>query len=179
MTTLAGLLRDKKASIADRWTEEIFAAYPRNVSDFLRREKDRFANPAGYALRTGTCAILYGILDGMNEDDIRRSLEDIIRIRAVQDFTPSGAVSFVFLLKKAVRSELGKAIDDPGVAAELVGFEDNVDRVALIAFDIFARCREQISELKVNEIKRSVSGIMRRLNKCGADEEPAPEESGE
>lgn len=180
---LADLLQEKKAAIADRWLKEIYATYPKDVSHFLRREKDRFANPAGHALRAGTRAILDGVLEGMEAEKVCRHLDDVLKIRAIQEFTPSRAVSFVFLLKKAVRAELGKAAGDPRLAAELAGFEEGIDQVALFAFDIYVRNREKVYELRINEVKRSVSAIMKRMNGCGSDSEeaglkPAPARRG-
>jgi len=124
----------------------------------------------GHALRVGTAAIFDSVLDGMDPEKICRDLTDIIKIRAVQDFSPSEAVSFVFLLKKAVRGELGEEAGAPGLSAELAEFDAEVDQIALFAFDIFVRCREQVYALRVNEANRSVAGVMKRLDRVAGDE---------
>jgi hypothetical protein len=67
-------------------------------------------------------------------------------------------------LKQAVRTELGKAAADPKIASKLVKFEARVDRIALAGFEIFVECREQLSELRVNEVKRRVSWILEKMN---------------
>ena len=46
---------------------------------------------------------------------------------------------------------------------------ENVDQIALFAFDIYTRCREKVAELRINEIKRGVSAVMARL---GVDADP-------
>ncbi|MEW6356180.1 MAG: RsbRD N-terminal domain-containing protein [Planctomycetota bacterium] len=168
MMMLKSLLNEKKSSIVDRWLGHIRATYAPETAAFLNGNKDRFANPVGHALRTGTAAIFDDLLNGMDPEAVCRHLEGIIKIRAVQDFTPSQAVSFVFLLKKAVRAELGEEAESSRLAAELTEFDAQVDQVALFAFDIFARCREQVYALRVNEANRSVAAVMKRFN-CAGD----------
>ncbi len=163
--TLRGLLREKKAAIVERWLDESLAGYPADASSFFRRETDPFTNPVGHALREGTQVIFENLLGEMDADEICRHLHEIIRIRAVQDFTPSQAVSFVFLLKKAIRIEIDHALSDARLVTELTGIDAQVDQIALFAFDIYSRCREQISELRINEVKRSVSAVMNRLDR--------------
>ena len=52
---------------------------------------------------------LYTILAEDRElGEAAKPLEDIIKIRAVQEFSPSSAVFFVYLLKNIVREELSK-----------------------------------------------------------------------
>jgi hypothetical protein len=55
----------------------------------------------------------------------------------------------------------------------LVEFEAEIDRVALAGFDVFVECREQVSELRINEVKRRVSWIVEKMNERGSDPELA------
>jgi hypothetical protein len=177
MTKLKSILGEKKEAIVKRWLENTTASYAPETSAFLNRGKDRFANPVGHALRAGTRAIFESILDGMETDRICRHLDDIIRIRAIQDFSPSQAVSFVFLLKKAVRVELGKEAEDPRLLAELTELDADIDRIALLAFDVYTKCREQLCEIRVSEIKRSVAAVMERFNRSDSDSASARDRS--
>ncbi len=177
MTKLRSILGEKKEAIVKRWLEDTTASYAPETRAFLNRGKDRFANPVGHALRVGTQAVFENLLEGMEPDRICSHLDDIIRIRAIQDFSPSQAVSFVFLLKKAVRAELGKEAEDPRLLVELTELDADVDRIALLAFDVYTRCREQVCELRVSEVKRSVAAIMERFNRSGPDSASAPDRS--
>jgi len=172
---LRNVLQEKKAAIVERWLKDTLATYAGDASSFFNREKDRFANPVGHSLRVGTQAILESLLEGMEADSICRHLDDVIRIRAIQDFSPSQAVSFIFLLKRAIRAELGDDIREPQLAAELAEIDAEIDQMALFAFDIYTRCREQVCELRVNEVKRSVSAVMKRFDGGSPDPEPEPE----
>jgi hypothetical protein len=101
-------------------------------------------------------------------------LQDIIKIRAVQELSASRAVDFVFRLKTAVRAQLGDAVAEPQLLSELVELERQIDQVALAAFDIFVGCREQLSQLRINEVKRGVAWVVSKLNDRGFTLEPAP-----
>jgi len=170
--TLKEILEEKKAAIVDRWLEDTLATYPGDTPAFFKRQKDPFANPVGHALRVGTRAVFEGLLNGIEADKICHHLDEIIKIRAIQDFSPSQTISFVFLLKKIARKEAGKVAMEPQLAAEWVTFDADVDQIALFAFDIYARCREQLHELRINEVKRSVSALINRSSKSQLDSQP-------
>ncbi|MEW5946547.1 MAG: RsbRD N-terminal domain-containing protein [bacterium] len=168
--TLRDVLREKKEAVHRRWLDAVWAEYTDDVSAFLRRENDRFANPVGHALRTGTRALLDDVVEGSGAcpsggQDAGGGLDEIMKIRAAQDFTPSGAVSFIFGLKDALRAEMGSRLDDPLFAAGILELEAEIDRAALRAFDMYERHRERIRELRVNEARRSVYTLLRRVNR--------------
>lgn len=154
--------KDRQA-VVERWIELTLATYQSKATAFFMREGDRFANPVGRAVRVGLRGVGECLLGEMNAEEICRQLEEVVKIRAVQDFTPGAAVSFVFLFKDAVREKLAGVLDESrffGVREEL---ERRVDQAALFAFDIFVRCREQVYELRVNEVKRSVAALVERF----------------
>jgi hypothetical protein len=164
---LRELLQRKKAAIGERWLDKTLSTYRSDTATFLKRQKDPFANPVGQTLNHGTRALLDELLDGMDPTSLRFHLEDIIKIRAIQDFSPSEAVSFVFLLKLAIREELALELEDPRIAAELLDFEIRIDQLALFAFETFTRCREKVFELRLGEIRR---GTVRSMS----ESEPEP-----
>jgi hypothetical protein len=100
----------------------------------------------------------------MDAEKVCSALEEIVKIRSIQDFTPAQALSFVFSLKQVIREELKGELDAARLA-ELVQFEAQIDQLALFAFDVYVKCRERLYEIRVSEVKRSVSGLMRRLNR--------------
>jgi hypothetical protein len=175
---LKELLEQNKDSIIERWLEETYATYAKDTSSFLNRENNRFANPVGHALRTGTRAIFENLLEGMDPVIICGHLNDIIKIRAIQDFSPSRAVSFVFLLKRAVRGGIGNYATDPRLMPGLMEIDRRIDQIALFAFDIYTKSREQMHELRINEVKRSVSALMDRFTDAGQETDADDEETG-
>jgi len=171
---LEDLLRRKRPAILERWRKLITETYPEEMARFLASEDDQFANPVGHFIRHGTDVLLEEVHGDLDRDVIRECMDPVVRIRAVQDFTPSEAVGFVFLLKRAVMQEAGAEIEAEGLLGELLAFESRVDRVAGIAFDAYARCRQQIYEIRIREIKNRSAVLMRRMNLLV--DEPAPDE---
>lgn len=172
--TFGKLLQKDKDAVAQRWLEGLLATYPEESSAAFRRRKDPFANPVGHGLRLATRGIVEALSGGTDAGEIRRHLREILRIRAVQEFSASRAVCFVFDLKEAVRAELGTAARDPRFASELEKLDREIDQIALAAFDVFVECREQVYELRVNEVKRTVSWVAERINRREIGPEPAP-----
>ena len=165
--TFERLLQDNREAIVERWFEDVLATYPSDSFASLARQKDPFANPVGHSFREGTLGVFEALLTGQQDEEIHRHLREMIEIRAVQEFTASQAVGFVFRLKEAVRAVLGDALDGGKLSTELAQFDRQVDRMALAAFDVFVECRERVSQLRVNEVKRQVSWIVDRLNRSG------------
>ena len=185
MTTLRDLLHQNKAAITDKWLGEILGTYPSRTTAFFKRKKDPFANPVGQTLARSTEAIFDGLLEGLEAptgmpvDALCTHLDEILKVRSIQDFTPSQALSFVFQLKDAIREELEPELGDPEIAIELTKFERQIDQLALFSFDILVKCREKLYELRVNEIKRTGFRLLRKANLIAEDPgiEPEPASS--
>ncbi len=163
--SLGTVLAQKKSNIIKKWISLIVGSYPEDSRRFLKKEKSQFANPVGQTIRNEV-EILYDELfkDSADTNGIAASLDRIIRIRAVQDFRPSQAIAFVLQLKRLIREEVeGKALLD-GVADELHTLDDRIDKMALLAFDIYSSCRQKIYEIRVNEVKRQVGRLLERAN---------------
>ena len=164
--SLSAVLEDRRSAIVDKWFEQLLGTYPESTTRFLSQEKDPFQNPVGNNLREGLSDLFEGLVKPADLASLTPVLDGIVRIRAVQDFTASQALSFPFLLKQIIRTEL--ASDVRRYSDELPALEARIDELALLAFDIFVKCREQLYELKVNEIKRR-SFILERAHR----EEPS------
>lgn len=165
--TLKDLLLQKKALILERWFDLILETYPAETSRSLHREKDRFVNPVGHTISREIEALYGELLADMNVDRLSSSLNDIIKIRSVQDFAPSQAIGFILLLKKAIREVLGSAIQEKPVVKEWLEFQSRIDQVALLAFDIYMNCREKICEIRVNEARTEREAALRLLERIG------------
>ena len=166
--TLADLLSRKKTPILERCFNLVVETYPADTSRFLKREKDRFINPVGSTISQEMEAVYDELLQEMNSDKLADSLDNIIKIRSVQDFSPSQAIAFVFLLKQAIREELEDEIQQKGILDELLAFESKIDKLALLAFDIYVQCREKIHEIRLNEVKAErerAFNLLERINK--------------
>jgi len=149
----------ERSAVIQEWFERTLRGYPEQTSGFLRGEKDPFRNPVGHTLREGLAALFDEILGEMDEPRITAALDAIVRIRAVQDYTASQAVAFLFLLKEVLHEK--------SPAADLAMLENRIDRMALLAFDLYMKCREKIYEIKAEEAKRRVYVLERACLKRG------------
>ena len=95
---LAALLEQNRETILAKWFDLISRTYPPATSEFLTKQEDQFRNPVGHAIGQGIGPIYDQVVSAMDTDTIQRALDGIIRIRAVQEFTASEAVGFVFQL---------------------------------------------------------------------------------
>jgi hypothetical protein len=172
---LVELLRERRDAILDNWIERIIASYPNDTSNHLRKQKDRILNPVGHAIRTETAALYDALLDGASEEDLTASIDNLIRIRAVQDYAPRQAMAFVFLLKSAVREELHEKLTRNGYFPELLEFESQVDGLALLLFEHFVKCKEHIYEIRVMESRLRSAKLIEQVNKLYG-EDKLPEE---
>lgn len=161
--SLERILSERKSAIVKRWIDCIIDTYPSNTQRFLRKEKDPFSNPVGSTVKAEIEAMFDGLIHA-DDPGVSIALENIVRVRAVQDFEPSQAISFVFHLKRIIRDELREQIPRDGLSEDWERIEGKIDGLALLAFDTYSKCRRRIYELRVNEAKRQVSGLLRRAN---------------
>ena len=161
---LKGLLEQNKSTILARWFDAIMETYPIDNTGFFKKQEDRFANPVGHTFSQGIESILEALIEEKDLAEGLPFLDDIIKVRAVQDFTPSKAVNFIFSLKKVVREELKKEIRKDQIDDELLSFESKIDDLALFAFNIYVKCREQLNQLKIDELKRMTFTLLKKAN---------------
>lgn len=162
LMTFESMLADQKAELSEKWAELILGTYPKETQKVWTRQKDRFQNPVGAAIIEATGELMTHLIDWQEAGEIAQSLDKLIRIRAVQDFTPSQAISFVYLLKKLLRDEFFQRMKKDGTLEDLMRFEAKVDNLAMMSFDIYSKSREEVFRFRVEEVKRSQSNLLRR-----------------
>ncbi len=162
--TLEKLLTERKSAILNRWFDLSIASYPEETAQFLKNKKNRFANPVGYILSQEMEPILNGLFNGADLEKMQPFLENIIRIRAVQDFSPSRAMAFIFSLKQVIREEMDQEIRENRIGEGLLEIESRIDLLGLLAFDIFMKCREKIYDLKAHELRNQTVRLLKKAN---------------
>ena len=166
---LSQFLKKNEKTIVKNWFDSVAESYPPDTIPFIKSQKNQFSNPIGSTLIKGLEAVFQELLSGMNHSAISESLDPIIRIRAVQDFTPSKAAGFVFFLKQIIREILKNEIDNQMFFKEIVVFEDRIDQIGFIAFDIYMKCREQIYEIRANEVRNRTFYAFQRAGLIAED----------
>ncbi|MBW2439412.1 MAG: RsbRD N-terminal domain-containing protein [Deltaproteobacteria bacterium] len=148
------VLSKNKAAIAKQWFHLAAQTYAVDTAKFLQSKTDPFANPVGSALMTGLDGILEHLIHATDPNTLHSHLDSIIRIRAVQDFSPSQATAFILSLKKVLRDYFAKELRDSRLAAEFIELESSIDQICLIAFDIYMQCREKVYQISANETRK-------------------------
>ncbi|MBF0457037.1 MAG: RsbRD N-terminal domain-containing protein [Nitrospirae bacterium] len=159
---LHDILVKESSNILNGWYSLILKTYHPDSEVFLAKKNDPFANPIGHNISVSIKGILEELLNNMVQERIVGLLNDIIRIKAVQDSNPSDAISLLFLLKQTLRDATKGYIEGEQLFRELLAFEDKIDRLTLLSFDIFMKCREDIFNIKVNEIRRGAFMFTKR-----------------
>ncbi len=150
--TLKELLVEKKSAILGGWLDRILEVYPAGSRDVFRKNPDPFSNPIGSAIRDGIEKLLQKILDPTDVARSRAILDPIIRIRAVENLSPSRALVFIPLPKEIVKESLGDRILEKFSSREWITLNCKIDQLTLQAFDNYLECREKIHQLKVKEM---------------------------
>jgi hypothetical protein len=148
----------------ERWFDFIVDTYPPDTSKLLKSDKDQFLNPVGNTVKRGINLLYDLLLNGADRDDFVSPLENIVKIRAVQDFPPSQGIGFVFFLKRAISEELKNELESEGLQEEFRTFESRVDEMALIAFDIYMECLKRLYEVRASEVKSRTYMLLRQAN---------------
>jgi hypothetical protein len=154
------LLNKKKQAIVRNWIELILNSYPAEAANFLKLKKNQFGNPIGHTITTNANKIFDELINKRDFEKIKSLLDEIIKIRAVQSFSPSQAIGFILDLKKAIRDELKIELSGKTVSDELLNFESLIDQLLLLGFDLYMESREKVFKIRVNEIKsKSIKAV--------------------
>ncbi|MBW1889841.1 MAG: RsbRD N-terminal domain-containing protein [Deltaproteobacteria bacterium] len=146
---LTALLEKKKETIVNEWFEQVIQTYAPDTAMFYQGQKDAFANPVGSTTRHALTRLFNLLLKHDENESPAAIIDPLIRIRAVQNFTPTQAAGFVFFLKPIVRN-LYKKNQKKIHFDELLALESRIDMLALTGFDVFMACREKIYSMKTN-----------------------------
>jgi len=156
------LLEKNKSDVAKKWFNSVIHTYPLDTAQFLKAQSDCFSNPVGTTLLEGLNSLLDELLAEPDENRMRGYLDSIIRIRAIQNFTPSQALSFILSLKNIIRETLKKQIEKENDSKAILQFETEIDNLLLLAFDIYMECREKIYTLKANTEQNKIFRAFKR-----------------
>ena len=159
---LAPLINEKKSDILSLWFDAAIQGYAPDTSQFLKDRKDQFANPVGNTTKKGLEGLLNLLTTELDPQQGTALLDPIVRIRAVQDFTPSQAIAFIPALKHVLRNVFKNATKDPDLRDQLIKLEDRIDHLCLMAVDLYVACREQVYQLKANETRNRVFSAFER-----------------
>lgn len=148
---LAEGFRNHKEKIVNKWVEYTLSTYL--SSGFFLKENDKFANPVGGNVREALGRLFLLFAKGADPKEFNPPLEQIISIRAVQEFSPSQAVAPLNAVKHITREVFAADKERSQLVSELYDFEFAVDLAVLAAFDIYMQYRERLYQVRIDEIR--------------------------
>jgi hypothetical protein len=148
---LAEGFRNHREKIVNKWVEYTLSTY--TSSGFFVKEHDKFANPVGGNIREALGTLFQLLSKGADSKEFTPSLEQIMSIRSVQEFTPSQAIAPLNAVKHITREVFAADKERKHLVDELYDFEFAVDLALLAAFDIYMQYRERLYQVRINEIK--------------------------
>ncbi len=148
---LAEAFRNHRDTIVNKWVAFTLSTYA--SSSFFLRERDNFANPVGGNIRDALGRLFPLLVRGAAATEMHGPLEQILAIRAVQDFTPSQALAPLNAVKHITREVFTADRERSRFVTELYDFDFAVDLAVLAAFDIYMGCRERLHDVRIAEIK--------------------------
>lgn len=161
---MVNIIAKKKPIISEKWFNMIISSYPETTSTFLRKQINPFSNPVGNTIREMITMVLDALCDEDVNEKVYESIDKFVRIRAVQDFTPSTALNFIFMLKQVVKKELKDELNNKDMYEAFYLFNSKIDELMLRAFESYMKYREKIYELKVHEFKNMAFRLLEKAN---------------
>jgi hypothetical protein len=145
------LLSARRPALVDQWVEQTLATYPAATARLMAAEVDPFRNPAGHALRENLAVLFDAAILSDDWDAAKRALGEIVRLRAVQDFSADQAVGFIAMLKPIVEQAFRPVID----------IDARIDQLTKLALGMHEECRGRIEEIRANELRRRTWNLTR------------------
>lgn len=161
---LSKFLTDNQKGICAQWTDAIIKTYPDEGAKFFSGSSNQFANPVGHAFRSNIEKIFMILLRGGDVAECSTDLDGILRIRAVQGFAPSVALSFLPALKEIVRRELAKTGRVQEMDEAIHDWNVRVDRLTMLGFDLYMACREVLWKQKANQLYSRTHKLLEKAN---------------
>ncbi len=162
--SLTSILKEKKSDILRIWFDAVLLSYPQDTANFLIKEKDRFANPVGFTYQHNMEIIFDSLVGTTDRDTVLPAIDNIVKIRNVQNFAPSQAVAIFFLLKQVIRQYTNEHIANGYRDDELLALDAKIDNLALAAFDCYSSLRELMGDIRIREAQRRIQKLMDRTN---------------
>jgi hypothetical protein len=158
---LQKFITDNRQKLVEKWIAEVIATYSPESERFFKNTKDPFANPVGSTIKRSIDLLFTQVIkQKMDPTAVNEAMDPIVRLRAVQELSPTRAISFIFAIKHLFRKALDDHRQDKSVDRFLEEVSSNTDELILIAFDIYGKCREKIYLLRINQAKNSLNKLL-------------------
>ena len=154
-------IRDKRECILTLWQA---AVLPQNHG-FSRKSTESLGItlPSDNLLKDQSALLFDWLVSDEEPIKARPGLKEICRVKAVAATNPSEALGFILDLKEIIRMVLkeGEGGFTDFQASELCDLDRRIDQLMILAFDEYTDCREQIMEIRLDEVRRLAGRLAR------------------
>ncbi len=158
------LFKEKKSQILNLWIKKFTDTYPDESARFFRGSTGQFANPVGHRYRVNLEKILDELFNEPDQGRIVKYVDEVVRVRAVQGFSPSDAVCFVPMLRQSIWEVCGKKITTENQLPEWIDCLNRIEWLMNISFDVYMSCREQLWKQKAEFMNSRTHKLLERAN---------------
>jgi len=144
VVTLYKLISDNRERILLLWQA---AALPRDLGLQGSAAAKRSVVSTDVLLKDKTAYLFDWLVSEEETASVLPHLREMCKIKAVMTQSPSEALGFILDLKGIIRLVLGKTED-------MGEFDKRIDQLMLLALDEYSGCREQIMQIKIDEVLR-------------------------
>ena len=158
------LMQQKHEELLKEWFEQAIAAYPAEAHKYFVRVDKDFANPVGSNIYRNMDHLLSELHGDRDADKLYGHLEMIMKIRAVQDMKPSKALAFLPSFKHLILTTFKNEVNAGQITqVDLDDLYTDIDTLMLIAFDLYSESKEQLSNLRIAQVKE-MNAMLQKAN---------------
>jgi len=150
-----------KERLLEEWFLWLVDHYPEPSKKFISQKDKPFTNPVGYNLFQNLKKLLFTISSGeIESQEFNSSLEEILKIRAVQDLSYWRSANIFRFLWDNFNVNLP---EDKNIESYKADVEYYL-RISEKAFETFISIREKIAQIQREEIRNLYGKFFDRLN---------------
>lgn len=154
-------LKNNKQSLLNEWFEWLIDTYPEASKKYFRNTNQQFTNPVGYSLYHNLNSVFDCLIrQDFNSNEFRNALEEIIKIRFIQQSSSLKEINiFEFIWDKIISN-----LPPHSAKEDIVATIELFNSFNYILFEIYSKIRARIVEIQKDEIRNRYGKIIERLN---------------
>ncbi len=156
--------------IQQKFLDVLLSAYTVSFVSPSAGTGDPFCDPVRSTYYNCAPRLIEWVVNDGNIKEVKENLMSIIRIRSVQNYTPSETISFVLALRWIFRDTIYTSLEEGDREGLFLLFESRIERLLLMALDCYVQCHDKIGQIRINETKAERDRLMKLVKFMGSGE---------
>ena len=153
------LFEKNKDWILEKWLDRRLSLFSNQKQSLIKSQMNQFQNPIRHEIHEGLKMILENF--DQESEKFNEAVEQICRVMAIQELSPSKAIAFFYELKEIFHDRV-KKLEHNLTGKEFAEFNSNIEKMTLKTFDCYCGHREKIYQLKVDESKNKAYMLIKK-----------------